>query len=227
MRGGLGTPIDIAVQRDGAPEPLRLRLVRERIHQRAVPAGLLLPDSVGYLSMTMVRENAAEELEARGREADAAGNAGPAARSAVQPRRSPGRGGGRRRICSSIRGEEILVSQGRAPGDNHRWSDYRPQRWPDLPVVVLVSGGTASAAEIIAGALQDHDRALIVGDTTYGKGIVQTVFTLSPDLSLRLTTARWYTPSGRSIQGAGARLGDGRRATCLGPRRRIPRVAGS
>jgi carboxyl-terminal processing protease len=99
-------------------------------------------------------------------------------------------------------GQEILVSRGRAPGDNHRWSDYRPQRWPDLPVVVLVSGGTASAAEIIAGALQDHERALIVGDTTYGKGIVQTVFTLSNDLALRMTTARWYTPNGRSIQGA-------------------------
>jgi len=98
--------------------------------------------------------------------------------------------------------QEILVSRGRAPGDNHRWSDYRPQRWPGLPVVVLVSEGTASAAEIIAGALQDHDRALIVGDTTYGKGIVQSVFTLSHDLALRLTTARWYTPNGRSIQGA-------------------------
>jgi len=66
----------------------------------------------------------------------------------------------------------------------------------------MVSAGTASAAEIIAGALQDHDRALVVGDTTYGKGIVQTVFTLAPDLALRMTTARWYTPSGRSIQGA-------------------------
>jgi carboxyl-terminal processing protease len=71
-----------------------------------------------------------------------------------------------------------------------------------LPIVVLVNGGTASAAEIIAGALQDHDRALVVGDTTYGKGIVQTVFTLGPELALRMTTARWYTPSGRSIQGA-------------------------
>jgi carboxyl-terminal processing protease len=98
--------------------------------------------------------------------------------------------------------QEILVSRGRAPGDNHTWGDYRPQRWRNLPIVVLVNQGTASAAEIIAGALQDHDRALLVGDTTYGKGIVQTVFPLGEDLALRMTTARWYTPSGRSIQGA-------------------------
>jgi carboxyl-terminal processing protease len=200
MRGQLGTPIDIAIQREGAAEPLRFRLVRELIHQRAVPPGSILPDGVGYLSLTMVRENAAEELQhevatlvqqgMRVLLLDLRGNPGGLRDEAVEvsalfldPR------------------QEILVSRGRAPGDNHRWSDYRPQRWPDLPVVVLVGGGTASAAEIIAGALQDHDRALIVGDTTYGKGVVQTVFTLSRDLALRMTTARWFTPGGRSIQG--------------------------
>ena len=104
------------------------------------------------------------------------------------------------------------MSRGRAPGDNHRWADTSPQRWRWLPIVVLVNGGTASAAEIIAGALQDHDRALVVGDTTYGKGIVQTLFPLGPRTALRITTARWYTPSGRSIQGAVARFGDGRGA---------------
>jgi carboxyl-terminal processing protease len=201
MRGSIGTPIDIAIQREGGAEPLRFRLVRELIHQRAVPTGLLLTDSVGYLSMTMVRENAAGELE---HEVERLVGLGMRV-LLLDLRSNPG--GLRDEAVEAADlfldpGREILVSRGRAPGDNHRWSDDRRQRWPDLPVVVLVSSGTASAAEIIAGALQDHDRALIVGDTTYGKGIVQTVFTLSPDLALRMTTARWFTPSGRSIQGA-------------------------
>ncbi len=200
MRGSPGTAIDLAIQRDGAVDPLRFRLVRERVHQRAVPPGLLLPDGVGYLSMTMVRENAAGELEH-----EVAALAQQGMRVLLLDLRS--NPGGLRDEAVAVSdlfldpNQQILVSRGRAPGDNHRWSDDRPQRWPDLPVVVLVSGGTASAAEIIAGALQDHDRALIVGDTTYGKGIVQTVFTLSHDLALRMTTARWYTPGGRSIQG--------------------------
>jgi carboxyl-terminal processing protease len=95
-----------------------------------------------------------------------------------------------------------LESRGRAPGDNHNWNPLTPQRWRTMPLVVLVNRATASAAEIIAGALQDHDRAPLAGDTTYGKGIVQTVFPLTSETALRMTTARWYTPSGRSIQGA-------------------------
>ncbi|HEX6615693.1 MAG TPA: S41 family peptidase, partial [Gemmatimonadales bacterium] len=79
-------------------------------------------------------------------------------------------------------------------------SDLRPQRWAGLPIVVLVNGGTASAAEIIAGALQDHDRAVVVGTPTFGKGLVQTLFPLGDSVALKLTTARWYTPSGRTIQ---------------------------
>jgi carboxyl-terminal processing protease len=201
MRGKVGTRIGVTIGREGLPEPLRFDLVRERIHQRAVPDGILLPDGVGYLSMSMVRENAADELE---QEVERLTRQGM--RSLVLDLRS-NPGGLRDEAVEAADlfldpRQPILVSRGRAPGDNQSWSDYRPQRWRHLPIVVLVNEGTASAAEIIAGALQDHDRALVVGDTTYGKGIVQTVFTLGPELALRLTTARWYTPSGRSIQGA-------------------------
>jgi carboxyl-terminal processing protease len=201
MRGPIGSPIDLAVHREGAAEPLRFHLTRERIHQRAVPAGVMLPDGVGYLSLSMVRENAADELEEEVSRLVTQGM-----RTLVLDLRS--NPGGLRDEAVRIADlfldprQEILESRGRAPGDNHRWSDAWPQRWRNLPIVVLVNGGTASAAEIIAGALQDHDRALLVGDTTYGKGIVQTVFPLGPDLALRMTTARWFTPSGRSIQAA-------------------------
>src|SRR5205085_492475 len=78
--------------------------------------------------------------------------------------------------------------------------DAKPQAWPNLPVVVLANGGTASAAEIITGALQDHDRAVVVGTPTFGKGLVQSLWQLTPETALKLTTARWYTPSGRTIQ---------------------------
>ena len=201
LRGPAGMPIDLAVRREGANAPIRYRLTRERIHQRAVSEGILLPDGVGYLSLSIVRENSAVELE---QEVERLAKQGM--RSLLLDLRSDP-GGLRDEAVQAADlfldpRQDILVSRGRAPGDNHRWSDGAHQRWPELPVMVLVNRGTASAAEIIAGALQDHDRALVVGDTTYGKGIVQTLFPLGPEVALRITTARWYTPSGRSIQGA-------------------------
>jgi carboxyl-terminal processing protease len=201
LRGRVGTTLDLTVRREGTSAPLHFRLTRERIHQRAVSEGLLLPDGVGYLSLTMVRENCAEELEQ-----EVAGLVARGMKSLVLDLRSDP-GGLRDEAVDAASlfldpHQDILVSRGRAPGDNHRWTDGTVQRWRNLPIVVLVNRGTASAAEIIAGALQDHDRALVVGDTTYGKGIVQTLFPLGPEVALRITTARWYTPSGRSIQGA-------------------------
>lgn len=201
LRGEIGTRVDLVVKREDLPTPLRFSLVRSRIHQPAVLAGVLLRDGVGYLGMTIVRENSADELE---REIERL--VGQGMRSLVLDLRS-NPGGLRDEAVQAADlfldpGQEILESRGRAPGDNHRWNDLSAQRWRSMPVVVLVNRGTASAAEIIAGALQDHDRALLAGDTTYGKGIVQTVFPLTSETALRLTTARWYTPSGRSIQGA-------------------------
>jgi carboxyl-terminal processing protease len=201
LRGPVGTTLELAVRREGVAVPGRYRLVRERIHQRAVSPGLLLGDGIGYLSLSMIRENCAAELEQ-----EVGRLMGQGMKSLVLDLRSDP-GGLRDEAVQAADvfldpSQDILVSRGRAPGDNHRWTDGRPQRWRDLPLVVLVNRGTASAAEIIAGALQDHDRALVVGDTTYGKGIVQTLFPLGPEVALRITTARWFTPNGRSIQGA-------------------------
>jgi carboxyl-terminal processing protease len=99
-------------------------------------------------------------------------------------------------------GKPIVETRGRAPGSSHEFSDAKPQSWPRLPVVVIVNGGSASASEIIAGALQDHDRAVLVGTPTFGKGLVQSFWRLTPETGLKLTTARWFTPSGRTIQRA-------------------------
>jgi carboxyl-terminal processing protease len=96
--------------------------------------------------------------------------------------------------------QEIVSTRGRARGSTKQFFDDARQSWPELPIVVLVNEGTASAAEIIAGALQDHDRAVVVGTPTFGKGLVQTLFPLGEGVALKLTTARWYTPSGRTIQ---------------------------
>lgn len=96
--------------------------------------------------------------------------------------------------------QEIVSTRGRARGSTKQFFDDARQAWPELPIVVLVNEGSASAAEIIAGALQDHDRAVLVGTPTFGKGLVQTLFPLGEGVALKLTTARWFTPSGRTIQ---------------------------
>jgi carboxyl-terminal processing protease len=98
--------------------------------------------------------------------------------------------------------------RGRSRDSDHDFVDRFPQAWPQLPLVVLVDSGSASASEIVAGALQDHDRALIVGTTSYGKGSAQSLFPVSDSSALKLTTALWYTPSGRSINRAHASADD-------------------
>src|SRR5207249_11036514 len=90
--------------------------------------------------------------------------------------------------------------RGRAPTTSKTYRDAKPQPWPNLPVVVLTNGGTASAAEIITGALQDHDRAVVVGTPTFGKGLVQSLWQLTRETALKHTTPRWLTPSGRTMQ---------------------------
>ena len=101
------------------------------------------------------------------------------------------------------RGLPIVSLRGRTADITRRYVDGSPQRWPGLPIAILVDSNTASAAEIVAGALQDEHRAVIIGGRTYGKGSAQSIFPLPDGSAVRLTTARWFTPSGRSIDSSG------------------------
>jgi carboxyl-terminal processing protease len=199
LRGPEGTQVRLKIERPGVQEALNYTLTRARIHARSVRLATLLGDGVGYVELYQFSQSTAQELT-----------------EAIDSLR----GAGMRSLILDLRwnpgglldegiqvadlfldqGQEVVATRGRAPGATRTFPDTRPQRYPTLPVIVLINGASASASEIVAGALQDHDRALIVGTTSFGKGLVQSLFRLSGDASLKITTAKWYTPSGRSIQ---------------------------
>jgi carboxyl-terminal processing protease len=199
LRGAAGTKITITVRRSGIPEPIKYSLVRAQIHIKSVPAGTMFDGGVGYISLNPVSETSAEEL----RQEIAAMKKKGMKSMILDLRSNPGGLLDQGVEVSDLfldTKQEIVSTRGRARGSTKEFFDDAKQNWPDLPVVVLVNDGTASAAEIIAGALQDHDRAVVVGSPTFGKGLVQTLFPLGEGVALKLTTARWYTPSGRTIQ---------------------------
>jgi carboxyl-terminal processing protease len=201
LRGEVGTPVSVSLERVGAGQTSNVVLHRARVHQRAVPRGLTMAGDVGYVSMDAVRLNSATELAMEVGRLYADGMTG----LVIDLRGNPGGIRDESVLAADLfldPGSPILITRGRTADDNLEFVDSLPQPWPDLPIVVLVNGGSVSAAEIFAGALQDNDRAVIVGQPTYGKGLVQTQFHIGRDVALRITTARWYTPSGRSIQRA-------------------------
>jgi len=199
LRGEAGSKVSIVVRRAGIPEPMKFDLVRARIHIRSVPPGTLFENGIGFISLNPVAETSAEELQ---REIESLRAKGMKA-LILNLRYNPGG-----LLDQGVKvadlfldpQQEIVSTRGRARGSSRKFIDAAKQAWPDLPVVVLVNDGTASAAEIISGALQDHDRAVVVGTPTFGKGLVQSVYPLGDDVALKITTARWYTPSGRTIQ---------------------------
>ena len=199
LRGEAGSKIGITIRRGGIAEPIKYRLTRAQIHMRSVPAGTMFDGGVGYISLNPVSETSAEELRQ-----EIAGMKGKGMKSLIMDLRgNPGglldQGVKVADLFLDTR-QQIVSTRGRARGSTKEFADEARQAWPDLPIVVLVNDGTASAAEIIAGALQDHDRAVVVGAPTFGKGLVQTLFPLGEGVALKLTTARWFTPSGRTIQ---------------------------
>jgi carboxyl-terminal processing protease len=198
LRGSPGSSVQIMVERAGAAARLPFALTREEIRFHSVQHALMLRDSIGYVDLTIFSENSDQELRAA---IDSLRERGM--RALVFDLRSDP--GGLLDQGVSVAdlfldpGQKIVSMRGRTVQSNHDFVDRYPQSWPRMPMVVLVDSGSASASEIVSGALQDHDRALIVGTTSYGKGSAQSLFPLSDSSALKLTTALWYTPSGRSI----------------------------
>lgn len=199
LRGPRGSRVNIMVERPGLESRLPFRLTRADIQVHAVRRTDLLPGNVGYLDIDVFSEQTADELE---REINNMRKRGLRA-LILDLRRNPGGLLEQGVAVSDLflnRGQEIVSMRGRAYGATRDFADEGQQPWPDLPMVVLVDEGSASASEIVAGALQDHDRAVILGETTFGKGSAQSVFAMPDGGALKLTTARWFTPVGRSIQ---------------------------
>ena len=202
MRGAPGTPIKLTIVRPGRDKPFDVAMNRERIELR--PVKWEIKDGVGYININTFTGNVAEQTKAALVGIDKATGGHPLG-YVVDLRSNPG---GLLDQAVDVADDfldsgEIVSQRGRTKDDIERYYARPGDMAHGLPVIVLTDAGTASASEIVAGALQDHRRALIMGETSFGKGSVQTVVQTGPETALRLTTARYYTPSGRSVQAGG------------------------
>jgi carboxyl-terminal processing protease len=206
LRGSAGTAVTLTVDRFGGAGRVELSVVREPVEVHPVHRVMLLDDGFGYLALRSFSDSAVHEVAAA---VDSLYQAGMRA-LVLDLRGNPGGLLAQGTEVADLfldSGQTIVSLRGRGPNgkrDDRDYVDQRPQRWGDLRIAVLVDRGTASASEIVAGALQDHDRAVVVGLPTYGKGSAQSVFAFTEGGGVKLTTARWYTPSGRSIDFAAA-----------------------
>ncbi len=204
MRGPVGSEIVITVVREGTAEPFDVSIIRDTIKLVAV-RGRTVGDTV-VLRITTFNDQTFPGLEAELKKAvEALGGMDKVAGIVIDLRNNPG-GLLNQAIAVSdafLDKGEIVSTRGRSPEDGERFNATAGDLAEGKPVVVLINGGSASASEIVAGALQDHRRAIVVGEKSFGKGSVQTVIPLRGEGAMRLTTARYYTPSGRSIQALG------------------------
>jgi carboxyl-terminal processing protease len=202
MRGKPGTPVKVTIVRPGRDKPFDVTMVRERIELQ--PVKWEIKDGIGYININTFSGNVADQTKSALLSIDKATGGHPLG-YVVDLRSNPGGLLDQAVDVSDafLDSGEIVSQRGREKDDIERYYARPGDMAHGLPVIVLVDAGTASASEIVAGALQDHRRALIMGEKSFGKGSVQTVVQTGPASALRLTTARYYTPSGRSVQAGG------------------------
>ncbi len=203
MRGPVNTSIELTVLREGADQPIKIKVVRDIIAVKAVR--YRVEDDLGYLRVISFTEKTYDDLsDAIEKISDEIGE-DKLKGFVLDLRLNPG---GLLDQAISVsdafldRGE-IVSTRGRNPEETRRFNSRPGDLTGGKPVIVLINGGSASASEIVAGALQDHRRATVLGTRSFGKGSVQTIIPLDAKTALRLTTARYYTPEGRSIQATG------------------------
>jgi carboxyl-terminal processing protease len=199
LKGPKGTTVHITVLREDNDKPLEFTVVRDEIPRYSVDLHFMIKPGVGYMHVSGFNETTEKEVQ------DALDNfyqAGEFKGLILDLRQNPGGllNEGVGVADKFLRKNQLIVSHHGRSSPERRYTATHGNGGKEYPLVVLVNRGTASAAEIVAGAIQDHDRGLVIGETTFGKGLVQTVYPLSNDTGLALTTAKYYTPSGRLIQ---------------------------
>jgi carboxyl-terminal processing protease len=207
LRGPKGSPVNIKIARVGVSEPIPYTIVRDEIRVQSVRTAYMVEPGIGYMDLDVFAETSTAELRQAIDRMRAAGMKG----LILDLRTNPGGLLDQGVSVSDLflpAGDPIVETRARDPRENVTYRASAPQVVEGMPIVVLVNEYSASAAEIVAGALQDHDRAVVIGTPTFGKGSVQTLFPLSGGNFLKMTTGKWYTPSGRSIQKDRKRAGD-------------------
>jgi carboxyl-terminal processing protease len=199
LRGPKGTPVQIEIKRRGYEQPIPVELIRDEVYIPTVPAYFMIDATTGYIRMQDFGENtdhdvkhALHELASKGMRRllfDIRQNPGGPLDQAIK-------------VANEFlpKGRLIVYTQGRIPNSDQEYKATEASEFTDIPVVLLANRNSASAAEIVTGALQDHDRAYVVGETTFGKALVQSIYRISGNAGLALTTAHYFTPSGRLIQ---------------------------
>jgi carboxyl-terminal processing protease len=199
VKGPKGTTVDITIRRPGLDALIPLTVARDEIKMPTVRAAFMLTPGIGYVRLQDFSETSDTELG----EALARLKSSGMQRVVLDLRDNPGGPLDQAILVANRflkRGQMIVSTRGRIPNSDEDYRATRQGGYPDVPLIVLVNRGSASASEIVTGAMQDHDRGLVVGETTFGKALVQSVYPIANGAGLALTTGHYYTPSGRMIQ---------------------------